>query len=313
MLTGLVFILVDVSGIFGPSMSAIVEETYRGYDIYYDDYKASKGLPPFFIGGGDIPGDFWTRADAKAAIDDYLGPPPAENQAPIAKANVPSSGTEGITTKMTSTGSSDPDGDPITFYWTFGDGESSTSATAYHKWTSPGTYTVKLVVTDPDGATGSDSSTISIKSAPEEPPPSSSYSGQWTIEGQSTTETSVIYLNKLEVTVMYFLFSGEPNDITRVRFRAWKDGAAVIDTNLPVNAGGADNDWRTTVTFPGDGVYDIMGHVYWDSGSNNELSISTEIESPATAKLLDIGFMSYVGLCFVFLGMILELRGNRAE
>jgi len=52
--------------------------------------------------------------------------------------------------------SSDSDGSITSYKWYFGDGSVSHSATAYHSYSSPGTYKVKLKVRDNDGATGTD-------------------------------------------------------------------------------------------------------------------------------------------------------------
>ncbi len=41
----------------------------------------------------------------------------------------------------------------ITYYWSFGDGGSSTSASPTHSYTAAGTYTVKLIATDGNGCT----------------------------------------------------------------------------------------------------------------------------------------------------------------
>tara|TARA_B100000586_G_scaffold152173_1_gene110563 strand:- start:66 stop:1148 length:1083 start_codon:yes stop_codon:yes gene_type:complete len=45
-------------------------------------------------------------------------------------------------------GSSDPDGDPMTFEWTFGDGNTGTGLTTSHTYAQPGEYAVKLAVGD---------------------------------------------------------------------------------------------------------------------------------------------------------------------
>lgn len=50
---------------------------------------------------------------------------------------------------------------PGTYAWDFGDGTTASGATANHTYTTPGTYTAKLVVTDADGDT--DTATVSVK------------------------------------------------------------------------------------------------------------------------------------------------------
>jgi len=44
--------------------------------------------------------------------------------------------------------SSDPDGDSLTYNWSFGDGDTSSEATTTHIYTTVGDYTVKLTVSD---------------------------------------------------------------------------------------------------------------------------------------------------------------------
>ena len=54
-------------------------------------------------------------------------------------------------------GSSDPDGDSMTFDWTFGDGNTGTGLTTSHSYAQPGDYTVRLAVGD-----GSHEATVSM-------------------------------------------------------------------------------------------------------------------------------------------------------
>ncbi|MFC4536449.1 ThuA domain-containing protein [Sphaerisporangium dianthi] len=85
---------------------------------------------------------------------DYLGGT-GGNRAPIARATVnPDSGSAPLTVTFSSTGSSDPDGDAITYAWDFGDGGTSTSASPSHTYTANGTYNARLTVRDTGGKTG---------------------------------------------------------------------------------------------------------------------------------------------------------------
>jgi PKD repeat protein len=72
----------------------------------------------------------------------------------------PLSGPVPLAVTFSSVGSSDPDGDPITFSWNFGDGVTSTQANPSHTYESTGTFTAVLTVTDSLGAPGTDQVTI---------------------------------------------------------------------------------------------------------------------------------------------------------
>jgi len=63
--------------------------------------------------------------------------------------------------KVTDT-STDPDGTIASRAWDFGDGGTSTANPATHRYTAAGTYTVKLTVTDNDGATASTTHSVTV-------------------------------------------------------------------------------------------------------------------------------------------------------
>ena len=54
----------------------------------------------------------------------------------------------------------DPDGSIACYAWTFGDGGTGSGATASHTYTTAGTFTATLKVTDNLGATGTATTTI---------------------------------------------------------------------------------------------------------------------------------------------------------
>jgi PKD repeat protein len=63
--------------------------------------------------------------------------------------------------------SSDPDGDDLTFFWEFGDGETSEEISPIHSFTSAGEYTVTLTVKDSMGQEQQTSKTIMIGQPPK--------------------------------------------------------------------------------------------------------------------------------------------------
>ncbi|GAA3208060.1 carbohydrate-binding protein [Actinocorallia longicatena] len=99
-------------------------------------------------------GTGYFNGDANSALYrfDYVA---GGNRAPTAAASgVPGSGQAPLTVAFSSAGSTDPDGDALTYAWTFGDGGTSTAANPSHTYTANGTYTATLTVRDPSGATG---------------------------------------------------------------------------------------------------------------------------------------------------------------
>jgi hypothetical protein len=75
----------------------------------------------------------------------YFEPP---NQPPIANPNGPYLGAVNSPISFDGTGSSDPDGDPLTYAWDFGDGNTGAGATPTHSYAAAGTYNVCLTVND---------------------------------------------------------------------------------------------------------------------------------------------------------------------
>jgi len=83
--------------------------------------------------------------------------PPVANAGPDANAIV----TEPLA--FDANGSSDPDGSIVNYAWDFGDGTSATGPSATHAYSSPGSFTVTLTVTDDDGATATDTAVVTVQ------------------------------------------------------------------------------------------------------------------------------------------------------
>jgi PKD repeat protein len=61
------------------------------------------------------------------------------------------------------TGSSDPDGNIVSYAWEFGDGNTGTGPNPTHSYADAGKYFVTLTVTDSDGATNSDATLADVE------------------------------------------------------------------------------------------------------------------------------------------------------
>lgn len=85
------------------------------------------------------------------------------NQLPTASCSAnPMSGTEPLIVYFIGSGS-DTDGYIVSYYWNFGDGETSSSKSPSHTYQNSGVYIARLTVTDDDGDTDSDSVTITVE------------------------------------------------------------------------------------------------------------------------------------------------------
>jgi len=119
---------------------------------------------------GDIVGTGTKLVDGVAQAHGFLltngtisGPPPVENQAPVAVASADVTSVKVRTTVIFfSIGSTDPDGTITSYSWDFMDGKFSTEANPSHKFNKAGTYPVTLTVTDNQGQTASGYITITV-------------------------------------------------------------------------------------------------------------------------------------------------------
>ncbi|MBX9421435.1 PQQ-dependent sugar dehydrogenase [Streptomyces lateritius] len=83
--------------------------------------------------------------------------------APVAQAKADvTSGKAPLAVSFSSAGSSDADGDALTYAWTFGDGGTSTAANPSHTYAANGQYTATLKVTDTTGKSATASTQITV-------------------------------------------------------------------------------------------------------------------------------------------------------
>jgi PKD repeat protein len=89
------------------------------------------------------------------------------NQPPVAAASAsPLSGSAPLAVTFGSSGSADPEGGALTYYWNFGDGTNSSEPNPAHTYTTTGTFNVNLTVTDIAGYSNTKSISINVINKP---------------------------------------------------------------------------------------------------------------------------------------------------
>ncbi len=96
---------------------------------------------------------------------------PVTSAPPVADAGPPQFGDEDQSILFDASGSTDPDGDPFTYRWDFGDGETAetTSPTIAHAYAYGGTFDVALTVLDGNGGVDSDTTTATVTEVDDVP------------------------------------------------------------------------------------------------------------------------------------------------
>jgi endoglucanase len=102
-------------------------------------------------------------------IPNVVGTTGGVNQAPVASFTTDkTTGTSPLTVNFDASGSSDPEGEALTYSWSFGDSTpNGTGRTVSHTYNTEGSFNATLTVRDPKNATNSSSVTIVVsKTAP---------------------------------------------------------------------------------------------------------------------------------------------------
>ncbi|MBJ7519664.1 MAG: PKD domain-containing protein [Solirubrobacteraceae bacterium] len=93
--------------------------------------------------------------------------------APVPVLSAPATATVGQPVVVSAAGTTDPDGDTMTYGWAFGDGQTATGIQAQYAYATPGPKTVKLTVTDAAGRSAALTATVQVSAPPvvEQPAP----------------------------------------------------------------------------------------------------------------------------------------------
>ncbi len=161
----------------------IEEDVAAPYEVEWNTLGATEGPHTITVEAQDTSGQ--TTTDTVNVTVDNVNAPPVANAGPDVAVVI------GQAAAFDGSASSDPDGAVVSYHWDFGDGSAGTGATASHAYVSAGSYTVTLTVTDNDGATGQDTSTVAVTEPPAEVTvfmdsfEVSEWNGLWTEDNQN--------------------------------------------------------------------------------------------------------------------------------
>jgi ELWxxDGT repeat protein len=99
------------------------------------------------------------------------------NLPPVANPGGPYTGVRNQAIAFNGSGSSDPDGDPLTYAWDFGDGTQGSGVAPTHAYSTLGTFTVTLAVSDGNTSSAPATTTVTINNIPPVANPGGPYTG----------------------------------------------------------------------------------------------------------------------------------------
>jgi PKD repeat protein len=100
-------------------------------------------------------------ATGTATVEIVVTNPPGNVAPTVEAAGDPTAGKPPLAVQFSATGT-DPDGDPLTYSWDFGDGGSSLLQNPSHTYTAAGTYTATVTVSDGRGGTATDTVVVTV-------------------------------------------------------------------------------------------------------------------------------------------------------
>ncbi|WP_307377114.1 PKD domain-containing protein [Microbacterium sp. W4I20] len=161
----------DLDVAFDASSSVDTDGSIASYKWNFGDSESSTEGPTVshaYAAGGTYQVTL-TVTDDRGTTDTITQP------VTVQAANVlPSASFEAVTTHMSvavdAAASADSDGTIATYSWAFGDGAVGSGATETHAYTTPGTYTVTLTVTDDRGGSATTTKQVTAALAPNVAP-----------------------------------------------------------------------------------------------------------------------------------------------
>jgi DNA/RNA endonuclease G (NUC1) len=183
----------------------------------------------------------------------------ANDRAPVAATDGPYVGLEGSSVTLSAAGSSDPDGDALTYEWSFGDGAEGTGASPTHTYADNGTYQVRVIVTDPYGAADSATTTVTVMNVA---PQVAAFAGASLLQGETYTAAGSF---------------GDPGADEWTATVDYGDGAGAQPLAL------SGNGFTLSHGYAAAGTYTVTVRVTDDEGAEGVRTATVTVRSPAQA------------------------------
>jgi uncharacterized repeat protein (TIGR01451 family)/CSLREA domain-containing protein len=223
------------------------------------------------------------------AIDNLsVGAAPPSNDPPTADANGPYSGEIGDTITLDGSGSSDTDGTITTYAWTInGNNYSGVSPSVNLSAYAAGPYTVSLTVTDDDGATDSDTSSLTV--IQPNVPPTAEAAGPYAGEVGQTITLDGSGSSDSDGTITTYAWSINGNNYNGVSpsvdLSGYASGTYTVSLTVTDDDSASDSDTSSLTVFPGISVTD-SSVTEGDSGSTEmTFTVSLDAAIPYTVTV----------------------------
>jgi DNA/RNA endonuclease G (NUC1) len=181
----------------------------------------------------------------------------SNDRAPVARTDGPYVGIEGTAVTLDASSSTDPDGDALTYEWSFGDGRTGTGARPSHVYTDNGSYPVTVIVTDPYGAADTATTMVTVMNAA---PTVAAFNGAALMQGEVYSAAGS------------FTDAGDDSFTATVDYG---DGSGA--RALALNGGSFALSHRYTST----GTFTVTVRVTDDDGAEGVRTASVTVQSPA--------------------------------
>ena len=149
-------------------------QTYTDRSVQPEKTHAYRVVAQSYEGGNSPPSNI-----ASANTEGVPNAPPSAN------AGGPYSAMVGESITFDGSRSSDPDGDPLTYTWDFGNGQAGSGERPTHSYSSAASFSVILFATDGQGGSDSDTATATTVTAPNAPPSANAGGPYSAMVGQS--------------------------------------------------------------------------------------------------------------------------------